>query len=185
MSRISELAPSFSLRSAQYDRDATFPYENWTELAAEGFLGLCAPKEYGGYEADFVGYALVSEELARACPTTALTFNMHTATALLAGWISEELDFNNEMKQHLERTRPSVMGRNVLSTSYSLATFFRRQDPREVHRLLIRLQCQQPAGTELQEKKYLRRLSGAADIHNVVAIVEGDRETEASWSAGW
>ena len=50
----------------------------------KGFLGLCAPTDVGGLGGDFVAYALVSEEIGRHCATTALTFNMHTATALLA-----------------------------------------------------------------------------------------------------
>ena len=61
--RIAALGPQFSERAGQYDRDATFPAENWKDLADEGFLGLCAPKESGGLGGDFVAYALVSEEL--------------------------------------------------------------------------------------------------------------------------
>ncbi len=172
--QVAQLAPSFSSRSAQYDRDASFPYENWTELAAEGFLGLCAPKEYGGYEADFVGYALVSEELARACPTTALTFNMHTATALLAGWISEELDFDNEMKQHLKRTRPALWEgmcsqHLIHSQPFSEGRSLGSTSP--VNTIAVPV----AGGYRVTGRKIFASLSGAADIHNVVAIVEGDR----------
>ena len=106
--RIAALGPQFSERAAQYDRDAKFPAENWKDLADEGFLGLCAPGESGGLNGDFVAYALVSEELGRHCPTTALTFNMHTATALLAGWIADQLGMDDEQQAHLDRVRPQL-----------------------------------------------------------------------------
>ena len=106
--RIAAIGQRFSERAARYDKEAAFPVENWKELADEGFLGLCAPAESGGLGGDFVAYALVSEELGRHCATTALTFNMHTATALLAGWIADQLGMDDEQQGHLDRVRPRL-----------------------------------------------------------------------------
>jgi acyl-CoA dehydrogenase len=40
--------------------------ETWKRAGAEGFLGVCAPVEYGGAGADFLYAAIVNEEMARA-----------------------------------------------------------------------------------------------------------------------
>jgi acyl-CoA dehydrogenase len=40
--------------------------DTWKRAGAEGFLGVCAPVEYGGSGADFLYAAVVNEELARA-----------------------------------------------------------------------------------------------------------------------
>jgi acyl-CoA dehydrogenase len=39
--------------------------ETWKRAGAEGFLGVCAPVEYGGAGADFLFAAIVNEEFAR------------------------------------------------------------------------------------------------------------------------
>ena len=70
--RVAALGPAFADRAAGYDRDARFPTENWDDMKEAGLLGLCVPSEYGGMGADFVGYALVAEELGRYCATTVL-----------------------------------------------------------------------------------------------------------------
>jgi len=35
-------------RAAKYDREASFPIENFRDMHREGFLGICIPEEYGG-----------------------------------------------------------------------------------------------------------------------------------------
>ncbi len=40
--------------------------ESWKRAGAEGFLGVCAPVEYGGAGADFLYAAIVNEEMGRA-----------------------------------------------------------------------------------------------------------------------
>ena len=83
-----ELGSVFSERADKYDSEASFPYENFADLKDAGFLALCIPEDHGGMGADFVTYALISEELGRHCGSTALTFNMHTASMLLTGPVS-------------------------------------------------------------------------------------------------
>lgn len=73
------LAADFATRTAQHDRDASLPVENYAALKREGFYGLSVPKELGGWGAGFLGWTIAAEELAQGCPTTALTFNMHVA----------------------------------------------------------------------------------------------------------
>lgn len=72
-------------RADEHDRTATFPADNFKDLATTGLLGLLIPKEQGGSGADIVTYALTVAELARSCGSTALVFAMHCgATRLLS-----------------------------------------------------------------------------------------------------
>ena len=70
-------ASKFAPRAAQIDKEAAFPFENYADLKASGFLGLCIPKELGGLGADLQTYGIVSATLGKYCGATALTFNMH------------------------------------------------------------------------------------------------------------
>lgn len=88
----------FAGRAAQYDRDATFPFENYDDLRDAGLLGLCIPESAGGRGADLKTYALVSATMARHCGATALTFNMHACTTLWSGLLSEDLDMTAEQR---------------------------------------------------------------------------------------
>ena len=106
--RIAEMGPAFAARADVVDRDASFPRENYADLRDAGFLGLCIPEEHGGLGGDFVTYALVSEELGRHCGSTALTFNMHTATTLLVGQIADDLDMSDEDRDVHEQRRTAL-----------------------------------------------------------------------------
>ena len=46
-----------------------------------GFMGLVVPSEYGGAGTDTISYAVVIEELARACASTALGVAAHNSLA--------------------------------------------------------------------------------------------------------
>ena len=171
--RVAALGPQFAKRAAEYDRNASFPAENWNDLTNEGFLGLCAPLDVGGLGGDFVAYALVSEEIGRHCATTALTFNMHTATALLAGWIADQLGMDNEQQSHLDRVRPQLWNGMCHQGIIHSQPFSEGRTPGSG----------QPIGTTavpveggytVTGKKIFASLSGIANIHNVVALVDGD-----------
>jgi len=70
-----EIAPY----AAHYDKTKEFPWENFRKLAAQGYLGMAIPEKYGGAGADYVSYAIVVEELARACATTAVIYEVHNS----------------------------------------------------------------------------------------------------------
>ncbi|MFQ5967704.1 MAG: acyl-CoA dehydrogenase family protein, partial [Acidimicrobiia bacterium] len=103
--KVRELGPRFAERAAKYDRDASFPYENYEDLREIGFLGLAIPESYGGLGADLATYSLIAEEIGRYCGSTALTFNMHTATCLFTGPIADDLDWTDEQRKQLEDRR--------------------------------------------------------------------------------
>ena len=79
--RINELGvANFAPRAKGIDDDASFPVENYKDLAAEGFLGLCIPEEFGGMGFSMWEYAMVGAEIGKYCGATALTFNMHNSS---------------------------------------------------------------------------------------------------------
>ncbi len=80
--RCLELAADFATRSAQHDRDASHPIENYNRLRQEGFLHLTIPKEWGGSGFNFLSHTIAYEALGRGCPSTALAFNMHASVVM-------------------------------------------------------------------------------------------------------
>jgi alkylation response protein AidB-like acyl-CoA dehydrogenase len=103
----------FAPRAAQYDRDATFPFENYADLRAAGLLALCVPEAYGGGGADYRTYALFAAELGRSCGATALTFNMHVCSTLWSGPLSDDLDMTPEQRAGHQANRAIHFGRIV------------------------------------------------------------------------
>src|SRR5437764_2248662 len=80
--RCRALAEDFALRSAEHDRDASHPVENYRRLIAEGLLELSVPKEWGGQGVGLLGHTIAFEALAQGCPSTALAFNMHASVVM-------------------------------------------------------------------------------------------------------
>lgn len=68
-------------RAADVDRAARFPAENLAALAQAGLYGLCVPASHGGKGAGMRAFAAVTEELATACGSTAMIYNMHVVAA--------------------------------------------------------------------------------------------------------
>jgi len=68
-----ELAP----RAADTDEHGRYPSEQLDALRQAGFWGMRASTEHGGAGADLVSTALVVEELAKKCPSTAMCYKMH------------------------------------------------------------------------------------------------------------
>ncbi|WP_315832030.1 acyl-CoA dehydrogenase family protein [Bradyrhizobium prioriisuperbiae] len=71
------LAPGFAARAAQHDRDASFPFENFSELADTGLLALTVPAAQGGSGAGAREAARVINIFGKADPSTALVLSMH------------------------------------------------------------------------------------------------------------
>ena len=61
------------------DRDRTkkFPVEVFKQLSEMGMMGLPFSEEYGGGGADTISFAIVTEELSRACASTGITYSAH------------------------------------------------------------------------------------------------------------
>ena len=72
-----ELVP----RAAEIDKTGEFPVGDFKKMGDLGFMGLVVPAEYGGTFIDTISYAIVIEELARACGSTALGVAAHNSLA--------------------------------------------------------------------------------------------------------
>src|SRR5262245_37746701 len=93
-------------RAAKYDRDATFPIENFRDMHGEGLLAICIPEPEGGLGADFRTYSLAAAELGRYCGATALSWNMHVCSTLWSGSLADDLPMSDDDRAaHLRRRR--------------------------------------------------------------------------------
>src|SRR5437773_10332204 len=95
----------FAPRAAAHDRDASFPFDDYADLRAEGLLALCVPARYGGLGADYETYCLVAEQLAQGNACTALTFNMHCLTMLMMGPIADDMAMPPATRDRHEKPR--------------------------------------------------------------------------------
>ncbi len=69
--KIHDLARSFarteiSPHALDWDRDGHVPVETLRKMGALGFMGMLTPPEWGGVGADFVSYALLTQEISGA-----------------------------------------------------------------------------------------------------------------------
>lgn len=67
--------------AATIDAEARFPSETIGKLAELGFLGIFTPPEYGGSGLDYLSYALIVEEISRACAATGVIVSAHNSLA--------------------------------------------------------------------------------------------------------
>jgi len=79
---IQDLARSFAdneIRpvALQFDESQEFPSEIFAKLGELGLLGILIPTEYGGSGLGYQEYAVIVEEIARACPAIALGVAAH------------------------------------------------------------------------------------------------------------
>lgn len=65
----------------EYDRAEKFPEEQVRRLGELGCCGMLIPEEYGGSATDTVTYALMIEEVARVCASTAVTLSVTNSVA--------------------------------------------------------------------------------------------------------
>lgn len=73
-----EIAPV----ALQYDESQEFPHEIFRKLGRLGFLGILVPTEYGGSGLGYQEYAIIVEEIARACPAIALGVAAHNGLGI-------------------------------------------------------------------------------------------------------
>src|SRR2546422_10357995 len=64
---VESLGPRFAERAERYDREASFPHENYADLRAAGLLGLCVPEKFGGRGADLRTYRSEERRVGKEC----------------------------------------------------------------------------------------------------------------------
>ncbi|MBI3819344.1 MAG: acyl-CoA dehydrogenase [Planctomycetes bacterium] len=77
----------------EIDKNCRFPVENWKKMADLGICGIPIGEEYGGAGLGTLSYALVIEEFAKSCASTALTLAAHTSlgTYPIFAWGNDNL----------------------------------------------------------------------------------------------
>lgn len=172
IARVAALGPRWAERAARYDRDATFPFENYDDLRASGLLGICVPTAYGGLGADFATYVMVAAEIGRWCGATALSFNMHVCSCMWSGFIADALDMTPEQRAdhariraiHYERivgqgqvyAQPFSEGGAAAAGAAPWGTVAKKVD----------------GGYVINGKKIFASLAGAADWYGVLCTLE-------------
>jgi alkylation response protein AidB-like acyl-CoA dehydrogenase len=171
--RVRDLGPQFAERAVRYDRDATFPWENFSDLREAGLLALCVPTSAGGLGASFADYARVSAEVGRYCGATALTFNMHNATMLWAGEVSDLLDFTAEDRA-LHHARRAELFRGVVEDGTIHSQPFSEGISAGATSGVHTKAEQVDGGFRVTGRKIFASLSGAANRYNVTCQVPGE-----------
>ena len=162
------LGPAFAERAARYDREASFPFENYDDLRASGLLGLCVPERFGGRGADFKTYSLVSATLGKYCGATALTFNMHACSTLWPGILADDLDMTAEQKREHEEHRRVHFGRVVDDGAVYAQPFSEGSAAAAGKAPFGTLAAKVEGGWLINGKKIFASLAGAADYYGVL-----------------
>jgi butyryl-CoA dehydrogenase len=93
--------------AAELDENSRHPVELFRKLAADGWMGIPLPREYGGAGADFLTHAIVVEEISRSCSSTGFTLSFH------AGIIGTTLSLYGSGEQKSKYLVPLAKGEHM------------------------------------------------------------------------
>ncbi|MDE2937746.1 MAG: acyl-CoA/acyl-ACP dehydrogenase [Chloroflexota bacterium] len=152
----------FAARAERYDAESSFPFENYQDMKEAGLLGITVPREYGGPGVDPVTYVLALLEIAKGCPATALTYNMHANVVTNINQLA-----SNEQKQ---RYFDEVMEKGKL-----FATVMSEPESSFRDRFVLRTVFTPMPGGDYRVKgvKHFCSLGDAADRYFVTGLREG------------
>ena len=162
------LGPAFAGRAGKYDREASFPHENYADLQKAGVLALCVPESYGGAGADFLTYSLVSATLGKYCGATALTLNMHMCSTLWPGTLADDLDMTAAERAEHERHRALHFGRVVKNGAVYAQPFSEGSAAAAGRAPFGTTAAKVEGGWKINGKKIFASLAGAADYYGVL-----------------
>ena len=171
------LGPAFAQRAARYDRDASFPFENYDDLRRAGLLGLCVPERFGGKGADLRSYAIVSATLGKYCGATALTFNMHACSTLWPGILADDLDLTAEQRLEHERHRAVHFERVVKQGAVYAQPFSEGSAAAAGKAPFGTLAAKVDGGWRINGRKIFASLAGAADYYGVLCTEDKPSRT--------
>ena len=172
IARVSAMGPRWAERAARYDRDATFPFENYDDLRESGLLAICVPESHGGLGADFATYVMVAAEIGRWCGATALSFNMHVCSCMWAGDIADALDMTPEQRADHERKRSVHFARIVDEGKVYAQPFSEGGAAAAGAAPWGTIARQVEGGYVITGKKIFASLAGAADWYGVLCTLE-------------
>ncbi len=168
---------NFRPRARQYDEENKFPFENYDELREAGFYGLTIPEQYGGLGADYQTYALVSAELGRWCPPTALTFNMHACTMLWSNQMADDLDMPDAERELHEKRRAGIYAKVVEEGALFAQPFSEPNSAAAAGKAAFGTTATPVEGGYIVNgMKHFASLSGAADYYGLVCTLDKEGE---------
>jgi alkylation response protein AidB-like acyl-CoA dehydrogenase len=162
----------FAPRAAKWDREASFPFDNYDDLRDAGLLAICVPKDHGGLGADFATYVMVAAEIGRHCGSTALSYNMHVCSTMWAGFIADALEMTPAQRADHERCRTIHFERIVRQGKVYSQPFSEGgaaaagKAPWGTRALKV------AGGYRVSGKKIFASLAGAADTYGVLCTLE-------------
>jgi alkylation response protein AidB-like acyl-CoA dehydrogenase len=162
------LGTRFAERAPRYDREASFPFENYADLRAAGLLGLCVPENFGGRGADLKTYAIVSATIGKYCGATALTFNMHACSTLWPGILADQLEMTAEQREEHERNRQVHFGRVVKHGAIYAQPFSEGSAAAAGKAPFGTLAAKVDGGWLINGKKIFASLAGAANYYGLL-----------------
>ena len=162
----------FAPRAARWDREASFPFDNYADLRAAGLLGICVPKSHGGLGADFATYVMVAAELGRHCGSTALSYNMHVCSTLWSGAIADALEMTTAQRADHERIRAIHFARIVEQGKVYSQPFSEGGAAAAGKAPWGTRAIKGEGGYRVVGKKIFASLSGAADYYGVLCTLE-------------
>ncbi len=84
----------------ELDEKGETPSALLQEIGELGYFGLMAPEEFGGLDADTLSYALVIEEIAKACAGISIAISVHNSLVIKA---IEKYGTDNQKKEFLPK----------------------------------------------------------------------------------
>jgi alkylation response protein AidB-like acyl-CoA dehydrogenase len=162
----------FAPRAARYDAEASFPFENYTDLRENGLLALCVPEAFGGGGADYQTYCLVSAEIGRHCGATALTFNMHSCAMMWSGPLADDLPMGDDDRRGHNARRLRHFKRVVADGAIYAQPFSEGNEAAAGKAPFGTVARKVDGGWRLSGKKIFASLAGAADYYGVLCTEE-------------
>ena len=164
---------NFAPRAAKYDAESSFPFENYQDLREAGLLALTVPKQYGGLGSDPATYGLCLLEMAKGCPATALSFNMHCN--VIDAFLKDLADEEQKQRYYAETVERGAVFASITSEpdsgfakAFVMSTEFSRLDD----------------GYHVRGVKHFCSLGDAADYYFVSGLLSGTSSAqEGSLSA--
>ena len=155
-------------RAQKYDREASFPLENFRDMHAEGLLAICIPKADGGLGADFLTYCIAAAELGRYCGATALSWNMHVCSTLWSGALADDLPMSPADRVAHEKRR-RMHYRRIVEQGAIYAQPFSEGGAAAAGVVAFGTEARPvEGGFRVSGKKIFASLSGAANYYGVL-----------------
>ncbi|MBY0331705.1 MAG: acyl-CoA dehydrogenase family protein [Acetobacteraceae bacterium] len=167
-------------RAPRWDREASFPTENYRDMHANGLLGVCIPAAEGGIGADYRAYSLAAAEMGRYCGATALTWNMHVCSTLWSGPLSDDLEIDAATRAEHHRRRGLHYAR-ILGDGAVYAQPFSEGGAAAAGTAAFGTTARRvPGGYVVTGKKIFASLAGHADFYGVLCTETREGEDALS-----